>query len=78
MEIWDNEAKSEEELLSKMHVRLIEFRKKMNDFEYLLAQMEVMIEDYIDLKDGQGQLAREFDEGQEEKRLTIKVKTVVE
>jgi len=56
MDIWNNETKSDEELRAKMHSRLIELRKKINHFDYLLAQMEVMIEDYIDLKDGRKRL----------------------
>jgi len=56
MDIWDNEIKSDEELRAKMHMRLLEFRTKIRHFEYLLAQMEVMIEDYIDLKDGRTRL----------------------
>ena len=51
MDIWNNETKSDEELRAKMAQRLLEFRKKIQHFEYLLAQMEVMIEDYIDLKE---------------------------
>ena len=56
MNIWDNETKSDEELRAKMAQRLSEFRLKIKHFEYLLAQMEVMIEDYIDLKDGRTRL----------------------
>ena len=52
MDIWDNDIKSDEELRAKMHMRLLEFRTKIRHFEFLVAQMEVMIEDYIDLKDG--------------------------
>ena len=56
MDIWNNEVKSDEELLAKMHMRLLEFSTKIRHFDYLLAQMEVMIEDYIDLKDGRKRL----------------------
>ena len=56
MEIWDNEVHSNEELRAKMAQRLAEFRLKLKYFEYLVAQMEVMIEDYIDLKDGRKRL----------------------
>ena len=56
MQIWDNEVKSDADLRAKMHQRLIEFRLKIKHFEYLVAQMEVMIEDYIDLKDGRTRL----------------------
>ena len=56
MDIWNNEVKNDEELLAKMHMRLLEFRAKIRHFEYQLAQMEVMIEDYIDLKDGRTRL----------------------
>jgi len=56
MDIWDNTVKSDEELRAKMAQRLLEFRKKINHFEFLIAQMEVMIEDYIDLKDGRTRL----------------------
>ena len=52
MDIWDNEVKNDEELRAKMAQRLLEFRKKIKHFEYLIAQMEVLIEDYIDLKGG--------------------------
>ena len=56
MNIWDNETKSDKELRAKMAQRLSEFRLKIKHFEYLVAQMEVMIEDYIDLKDGRTRL----------------------
>jgi hypothetical protein len=56
MDIWDNKTTSNEELRAKMAQRLSEFRLKVKHFEYLLAQMEVMIEDYIDLKDGRTRL----------------------
>ena len=55
-QLWDNEVQSDEELRAKMHQRLIEFRRKLNQFVYQIAQMEVMIEDYIDLKDGRERL----------------------
>jgi len=56
MNIWDNETKSDAELRAKMAQRLIDFRKTIRQFEYQIAQMEVMIEDYIDLKDGRKRL----------------------
>jgi len=56
MDIWDNDTKSDKELRAKMHQRLIEFRRMIKHFEYLVAQMEVMVEDYIDLKDGRERL----------------------
>ena len=56
LQIWDNEVHSNEELRAKMAQRLAEFRLKLKHFEYLVAQMEVMIEDYIDLKDGRKRL----------------------
>jgi len=56
MDIWDNEVKSDEELRAKMHMRLLDLRERIQHFDYLLAQMEVMIEDYIDLKDGRKRL----------------------
>ena len=56
MNIWDNEVKSNEELRAKMAQRLREFRKKIQHFEYQIAQMEVMLEDYVDLKDGRKSL----------------------
>ena len=55
-QIWDNEARSDAELRAKLHQRLIEFRRTLNQFVYKIAQMEVMIEDYIDLKDGRERL----------------------
>ena len=39
-----------------MAQRLLDFRKKIREFEYQIAQMEVMIEDYVDLKDGRTRL----------------------
>ena len=56
MDIWNNETKSDEELRAKMHMRLLDLRERIQHFDYLLAQMEVMIEDYIDLKDGRKRL----------------------
>jgi|TARA_R110000824_G_scaffold22325_11_gene81863 hypothetical protein len=56
MNIWDNATKSDEELRAKMAQRLLDFRKKIREFEYQIAQMEVMIEDYVDLKDGRTRL----------------------
>ena len=55
-QLWDNEVQSDEELRAKMHQRLLEFRSKLKQFVYQVAQMEVMIEDYIDLKDGRERL----------------------
>jgi hypothetical protein len=55
-QLWDNEVQSDEELRAKMHQRLLEFRGKLKQFVYQVAQMEVMIEDYIDLKDGRERL----------------------
>ena len=51
IDIWDNKVYSTKELRTKMAQRLSEFRLKIRHFEYLLAQMEVMIEDYIDVEE---------------------------